>query len=81
MINRNNWLPGGLFYTDGTLSGEGDLSTEPKWCLDCLWNKEDVAKGQVPNTAKLLRLSFHDCVPYISEDGQLTGGKVLDSWI
>ena len=75
MINRKNWLPGGLFYTDGTLSGEGSLSIEPKWCLDCLWNKADVDKGQVPNTAKLIRLSFHDCKPYITEDGQRSGGK------
>ena len=29
---------------------------------------------QVPNTAKLLRLSFHDCAPYIREDGEVHGG-------
>ena len=52
------------------------MSIEPKWCLDCLWNKADVDKGQVPNTAKLIRLSFHDCKPYITEDGQRSGGRI-----
>ena len=91
---------GGAFTRDGTLHS-GTISTEDKYCEDCLWEKSDVSKGQVivgqnyllvltrhlssirlpsmfypqvPNTAKLLRLSFHDCAPYIREDGEVYGG-------
>ena len=28
----------------------------------------------MPNTAKLLRLAFHDCAPYLAEDGSTYGG-------
>ena len=32
----------------------------------------------MPNTAKLLRLSFHDCVPYIGQDGEVHGGGAVE---
>ena len=41
---------------------------------DCLWGKKDIDKNQMPNTAKLLRLAFHDCAPYLAEDGSTYGG-------
>ena len=31
----------------------------------------------MPNTAKLLRLAFHDCAPYLAEDGSTFGGKIV----
>ena len=42
---------------------------------DCAWGKQDISKGQLPSPAKLLRLAFHDCVPYIAEDGSHHGGE------
>ena len=41
---------------------------------DCAWGKKDIDKNQMPNTAKLLRLAFHDCAPYLAEDGSTYGG-------
>ena len=41
---------------------------------DCAWGTRDIDKNQMPNTAKLLRLAFHDCAPYIAEDGSTYGG-------
>ena len=41
---------------------------------DCAWGKRDISKNQMPNTAKLLRLAFHDCAPYLAEDGSTYGG-------
>ena len=38
------------------------------------WGKKDISKNQMPNTAKLLRLAFHDCAPYLAEDGSTYGG-------
>ena len=37
-----------------------------------------IATHQIPNTAKLLRLSFHDCVPYIGQDGEVHGGGAVE---
>ena len=73
----NNW--GGAFQFDGTFSTDGStaFSQEHRWCSDCkggTWEKQDVSLAQVPSTAQLLRLGFHDCVPYIKEDGSLEGG-------
>ena len=38
------------------------------------WGKQDISKNQMPNTAKLLRLAFHDCAPYLAADGSTYGG-------
>lgn len=46
---------------------------------DCPWGKKDIDKNQMPNTAKLLRLAFHDCAPYLAEDGSTYGGKMV--WV
>jgi len=64
-----------LFVQDGTLSDDSDnnlSATENKFC--CNWQNRDISSGQVPTTSKLLRLAFHDCVPYVDEDGILHGG-------
>ena len=87
MITIKNWRNwnsaihywGGAFNTDGTFSSDGStaFSHEHRWCLGCNkvpWEKQDVSLAQVPSTAQLLRLGFHDCVPYINEDGSLEGG-------
>ena len=37
-----------------------------------------IAAFKIPNTAKLLRLSFHDCVPYIGQDGEVHGGGAVE---
>ena len=76
MIVYENWNAGGIFRTDGTFSTDGStpFSTEAKYCEDCIWMKQDASKMQVPTGAKLLRLSFHDCVPYIDADGKISGG-------
>ena len=44
---------------------------------DCPWGKKDIDANQMPNTAKLLRLAFHDCAPYLAADGSTYGGKTL----
>ena len=44
---------------------------------DCAWGKQDISKNQMPNTAKLLRLAFHDCAPYLAADGSTYGGIYL----
>jgi len=74
MINWNNWKKGGSFRTDGTFTVNGSISFEKKFCPDCLWGFEDWSKPNVPTTAKLLRLSFHDCVPYLTGEGEVRGG-------
>lgn len=85
LVRYANWSPDtkdGLFWRDGTLSGSGALSgTEQKWCEDCPWGKTDVDKNQLPSTAKLLRLAFHDCTPYIGDDGSRYGGTYTMMYI
>ena len=64
------------FVQDGTLSDDNDnnlSNTEHKFC--CGWQLTDINRGQVPTTSKVIRLAFHDCVPYVDEDGTLHGGN------
>jgi len=74
MMDLSNWR--GTFLSDGTFSTDGStaFSLDDKYCWDCLWGKKDTDKGQVPQPSKLLRLSFHDCVPYLDDEGNPVGG-------
>ena len=86
MIDIRNWLKSqdgdqfpdgsGTFLDDGTFTTDGSsaIDTTNDWCRDCLWGKKDNDKEQVPQASKLLRLAFHDCVPYVRPDGSVSGG-------
>ena len=73
MIDSRNWRGHNpVFWTDGTFSEATGLSLENRYegCFD----RSDKGKMQVPSGSKLLRLSFHDCVPYLNENGDPEGG-------
>ena len=77
MIDIRNWRGSNpTFLSDGTYTNDGSsaIDTTNDWCHDCLWGKADNGKQQVPQASKLLRLAFHDCVPYIRDDGSVSGG-------
>ena len=72
-VEMENWRwANPVFWTDGTFSEANGLSLENKYqgCFD----KSDKGRMQVPTGSKLLRLSFHDCVPYLNDNGDPEGG-------